>query len=290
MGVGGRIKTLRKQLNLSQKELSDGICTQTYISKVENNDISPSGEILWLLAKRLGVNLDYLIASSYDERYDYSEEVLAQLKRAAVKRDYKAIQRIVQTEEKNPYFKSRHKRILLWFKGTAIFYLEDDLKTALSCVEEALSLSENTSFKYDAVTLQILISNANLYSEAKQYSRAYALYEEALSRLKSFRYSFDIQVAIKLYYNYAVALRNNGYYQKSNDYLVKGVHSSREHHSYFILGDIYFYIASNHADLNDQENAKTNFKKALMIYELTGNDRMYRSTEKRLNSLLSDSL
>jgi len=51
----------RKELGLSQKELSNGICTQATLSKFENNGKIPSLKILIQLCNRLGLSLDSII-------------------------------------------------------------------------------------------------------------------------------------------------------------------------------------------------------------------------------------
>ncbi|WP_125588053.1 helix-turn-helix domain-containing protein [Companilactobacillus jidongensis] len=48
----------RKELSLSQKELSNGICTQATLSKFENNGKIPSLKILIQLCNRLDLSLD----------------------------------------------------------------------------------------------------------------------------------------------------------------------------------------------------------------------------------------
>ncbi|WP_070119693.1 helix-turn-helix domain-containing protein [Bacillus marinisedimentorum] len=286
MAVGERIKSLRKQLGISQKELCKGICTQAFISKLENDNISPSGELLWQLAQRLGVQLDYLIASSFDERYDYSEEVLKQLQKAARKRDYQTIRNIIITEEKNPYFKSRHRRILLWFRGIYVYYLQKNFKLAISYLDEALALSKNTSLIYDNINLQILISKAIFYSESKHFEISFRLYEEAIHIIKTLPISIENESIIKLYYNYAIALRETGMYKKSNSYLEKGIQYGKEHHSFFALGDMYYYIARNYEALSEKSIVtKMYYNKAIMVYELTDNEKMLQTTKQRINEI-----
>ncbi len=51
----------RKEMGLSQKELSKGICTQATLSKFENNGKIPSMKILIQLCNRLGLALDDII-------------------------------------------------------------------------------------------------------------------------------------------------------------------------------------------------------------------------------------
>ncbi|MBW6513695.1 MAG: XRE family transcriptional regulator [Candidatus Syntrophosphaera sp.] len=60
--IGDRIKSLRKQLKLSQKELADSLkINASAISQMESNKIKPSLQTLALLAKAHGVNLHWMI-------------------------------------------------------------------------------------------------------------------------------------------------------------------------------------------------------------------------------------
>lgn len=53
MAVGSKIKQIRTQKQMSQKELCNGICSQAEISKIENGLNSPTVELLQRLANRL---------------------------------------------------------------------------------------------------------------------------------------------------------------------------------------------------------------------------------------------
>ena len=57
MYIGERIRQLRLHKKLTQGELVDGICSITYLSRVENNQIKPSYNCLSKIAYRLGVAL-----------------------------------------------------------------------------------------------------------------------------------------------------------------------------------------------------------------------------------------
>ncbi|MCF6136661.1 helix-turn-helix domain-containing protein [Pseudalkalibacillus berkeleyi] len=55
--IGEKILYYRRIRNFTQDELADGICSISYLSKVENNKLEPSKEILNLLMERLEVVL-----------------------------------------------------------------------------------------------------------------------------------------------------------------------------------------------------------------------------------------
>lgn len=68
----------RKELGLSQKELSNGICTQATLSKFENNGKIPSLKILIQLCNRLGLSLDSIIGVTNSK----SQQVIQHMNKA----------------------------------------------------------------------------------------------------------------------------------------------------------------------------------------------------------------
>lgn len=58
--IGARLRRLRRDADLSQRELESPGVSYAYISRVENGDRTPSGKALRILAERLGVSALYL--------------------------------------------------------------------------------------------------------------------------------------------------------------------------------------------------------------------------------------
>ncbi|WP_175991433.1 helix-turn-helix transcriptional regulator [Bacillus sp. Marseille-Q1617] len=56
MNIGSKIRFHRQKRNLTQEELSKGIISVSYLSKLENNQVTPSDDIIGLLCERLGVS------------------------------------------------------------------------------------------------------------------------------------------------------------------------------------------------------------------------------------------
>src|SRR3954462_7566268 len=62
--VGARLKRLRLQLGLSQRDLSSPGITYAYISRIEAGARTPSVKALRMLAQKLGVTPEYLETGS----------------------------------------------------------------------------------------------------------------------------------------------------------------------------------------------------------------------------------
>lgn len=96
--IGIRIKTRRKELNMTQEILSEKVNISTYyLSKVENGNVFPSLELLALLASVLNVDFAYLITGSSTIEKNYRESVLNELCNKATPTQFDLIVKIVKT-------------------------------------------------------------------------------------------------------------------------------------------------------------------------------------------------
>ena len=59
--IGSIIKFNRINNNISQKELSKGICVPSYLSRIENGELLPSEDVLSIIFSRLGLKFKTLL-------------------------------------------------------------------------------------------------------------------------------------------------------------------------------------------------------------------------------------
>ncbi|WP_238141168.1 helix-turn-helix domain-containing protein, partial [Streptococcus suis] len=68
MILSKRFKNRRKELGFTQKELAEGICEQSLISRVEKLGVAPTSDILFALSQRLQVSMDYFFDESVSDK------------------------------------------------------------------------------------------------------------------------------------------------------------------------------------------------------------------------------
>ncbi|WP_158599734.1 helix-turn-helix domain-containing protein [Lysinibacillus halotolerans] len=74
--IGHFIKEERIRQNLKQSFLAKGICSISYLSKIENHDIQASDEVISLLLKKLNKDIDRIRILSHEEEKILKEELL----------------------------------------------------------------------------------------------------------------------------------------------------------------------------------------------------------------------
>lgn len=281
VGIGKNIKTIRQLQKISQSELCIGICTQAHISQIENDLITPSAETVFRLGKRLGVDLNYLLESSYDEKYEYKQEVLHQFRKATQERDYHKLKTYVEHEKNNPIFKEVvFQRVLFFYQGVYTYYLDHEVEKAIQMITEGIEISPYI----DEFVLQMMLGRANIYSDTKQFKLARQEFENIISFSRDLPVMENKNLKIKIHYNYALVLRKLKDLRASLKYFESVISFCHEHELMVVLGDAYFYAARNKRDLGNKNGALVYFKKALSLYEVKENIRMINLTKKELES------
>lgn len=79
--LGSKIKAIRDELGMTQKELSDGIVTRNMLSRIENDEALPSLSTLSAIADRLSVPVGYLIDDHDDGTKLKNERLLSMIKK-----------------------------------------------------------------------------------------------------------------------------------------------------------------------------------------------------------------
>jgi transcriptional regulator with XRE-family HTH domain len=95
--IGVRLKSLRKNRGMTQKDLADILGVQkSTISQYETNVNSPSDEIKILMARFFNVSLDYLIGVIDTEITFYSEDYFWKISEDTPEEDKKLIRNFIE--------------------------------------------------------------------------------------------------------------------------------------------------------------------------------------------------
>ncbi|MBB4827131.1 tetratricopeptide (TPR) repeat protein [Sporosarcina luteola] len=87
MKLGHIIKAERLKKDMKQIILAKGICTPSYLSRIELDQVKPSEEIVFLLLQRLGINMNEIIREKDDRNGTLLLELKSLYKEVIIKRD-----------------------------------------------------------------------------------------------------------------------------------------------------------------------------------------------------------
>ncbi|MBQ1458669.1 MAG: helix-turn-helix transcriptional regulator [Butyrivibrio sp.] len=201
--IGRIIGYLRKEQNLSYAELSEGICTKSWICKIEKNDCFPKILQVNVLLQRLGVMdqvFDYL--GSYDEEmfYNYRNKLVRDINWLS-KEDI--IDILFQMKQLKPS-KDKLGKQFICFIEAAFLTPENDKYDRLI---DAIKLTQ-PSFENNKMSKRLGWTEFNLvqYIIRSKYKRnpeeGIFLTAEMITKMLSFNYSIEqYQFSLPILYN-----------------------------------------------------------------------------------------
>lgn len=270
--LGLEIKNLRKNRGFSQKELSNGICSQAQISKIEKGDVYPLATTLYELSARLGVDINFFFERVLVERLDYVEEVYNQIRQAIDEYDYQMVNDIVNTEKKNPLYNNylEFRQFIMWHDGICRFHLETNVDEAIKLIDQAFELTHTQKY-YSEREIELINSKAVIYLLIKDYHLAIELYETLLHEHSNLKNEKDPRIKIRLYYNLSQALNRNKEYEQSIRISEEGIRYCVSKSNMYLFGHLYFQMGINYYKLERNEKALYHFEKAHTLFDLQHN-------------------
>ncbi|MFD2170272.1 helix-turn-helix domain-containing protein [Tumebacillus lipolyticus] len=243
--IGRVIKELRMQRSMTQKELSELICTQGQLSKIEKGEVIPNSSTLYELAGRLGVEISYIYEQASSERSDYVTETFKIIRQAIRDRDYEKVSEIIRAEKNNQLFQAPASRqFLTWHEGIIAYYTERNVERSLQLLQEATEITHQSSV-YTERHCEILNSIGIIHFEEEQYDKAIIHFQKALDLLSQTPHEIDITIKIRILYNLSKACHLLKRYEKAIKYARQGIRACKRSEMMYLLGELYFQCASS---------------------------------------------
>ncbi|MDN6161208.1 MAG: helix-turn-helix domain-containing protein [Atopostipes sp.] len=263
MTIGDIIKKEREKLRMTQKELSEGICSEKYIYLIEKNERNPSAFILKDLNERLGINLfDY---------YDY--------------KDYENNELIVEHREKfdhytenSDIFSLKEEALkaekLKEFQVEPLLYdvqmihlsykinVEGKVKEGIEGIKRILTKEELVIETNTLINFYVLLSTA--YQIEGEWEKARTAIEKSYPMIKNkTRYNRYNTTVISAFISYAALLFNQKDYERLLDiaHELKRLHNkySRHNRVYYV----HFYLAYAYFENDEVEKARESYMEGI---------------------------
>ncbi|ENQ3077060.1 helix-turn-helix domain-containing protein [Bacillus cereus] len=180
MNIGERIRQIRIHKEFTQGELVSGICSITYLSRIENGQIKPSTSFLEKVAEKLDVDYNFLVDGNNDDMEPKILEICNRYKNDKV------------ISEKDLSFLELYVRdidsILLLLKayGVLIYYhsRNDNLLHAASIVNQAVQVIPNqVDPPYTEDFIYYLMARGHYFYSKQDYMAAHEIYVKTESLL-----------------------------------------------------------------------------------------------------------
>jgi len=264
----------RKGLGLSQKELSNGICTQATLSKFENNGKIPSLKILIQLCNRLDLSLDSIIGVSDTN----SQKVIKEMNKAEfnlIIQEYDDSRAIIKKIDPTTLSDDKDALMQYYYLRGYLNVLDDgDLFDAVFDFNRILSeldVRGETIFTFLSFVGMGMVyakqgdDSKSEYYFSKVFNNIYTMSIDDVSKI--WRY-INIIFYCAIYYSERKDL------ETANTLLNYAVKICSENHVTYYIARVYAQLAMNESRVNgSNKKVRGLMNKALVFSEFNGNEK-----------------
>ncbi|PFJ17500.1 transcriptional regulator [Bacillus cereus] len=264
--LGSEIKKIRVMRGLTQKQLSDNVCHQSEVSRIESGAVYPSMDILQGIAAKLQVPIihfyEVLIYSDIERKKQFKDRIQVLSK----KKKYDEIYKIVSNELKKEKFHPEFNQFLLWYYHLSAYVLKRiDFEY---CILELKKIVHQPYGGVDVYqNLYIENSIAIIYAENDQLDRAITSFRNILEQLESLHNNQAFIVKVR--YNYAKALYLSDQFEEALYQVNEAIETSCHMGSMELIGHLYYQKGECLEKLDYSSNdIKEVYEKASFFFDL----------------------
>ncbi|HEL1541790.1 TPA: helix-turn-helix transcriptional regulator [Streptococcus suis] len=278
---GSRFKQRRKELGLTQSALAKDICEQSLISRIENTNLSPSSEILFLLSNRLGVTMNYFFEEFVQESRHSIGKIRTIFSQQLLLRNYEIVEQLYVKEVESRHLLNEEDKAYLDYIFILVrFYLYNERDFAIKEFDRLNAIIAPHYYFY----LDFLNSYTIFLGEVGEDDKYMELVSNVKSEVSKLDLSInaDFQAYIKIGYNYARFLLKRKQTNLALDEVTELINQLNAYNSSFLLPDLLCLLGNISKGLLREDEVLDLYEQALVLYKLQGNTKLYLSLKNFL--------
>ena len=236
-----KVREIRKSKKISQKELSEGICTQATISNIESKNRCDSLVIFSAICRRLDVSVEDCIEYTEEQKLDIFLDKIEDMCSRFEHKDAYQLMNSLRIDDMdviagNPELLSKYN----YYQGITALVGAEDSQTALFYFHQNIGYKKNPGI-YGILSINAL---GSLYEVEKEIERAKVYYKKSLNLLKHY-VGETVSIIYKIYYNSARFYSEIEDYQTSIDLCAQAIYLNEENGTFYHLEALYYELGFN---------------------------------------------
>lgn len=268
---GNIIRQLRKQQDLTQYDLAKGICSQSMLSRIENNEQIPNIVILQKVCEKLDIEVQQLMHKERCIR-DNSFSFICKLKTLFFSRKYQELLDLLETcHIKNAKLEDEEKQMLYYLYAQSLYYLGEDNFKILEILEQAESYCKEDR-KHSLMMIQILSFKGKVNVSADNNKAVKVILKEVLEMIQKYARQSSNRIWVQLYYEISNMYLYLNDTEKALYYSKFGINLSLKNGTFYYLKDLLLLQGIIFSDLGNLDVATdiiaiTESLKKIPLYE-----------------------
>ncbi|MCM1991765.1 helix-turn-helix domain-containing protein [Oceanirhabdus seepicola] len=267
--IGPYLKNLREKKNITRSELAEGICSVSYITRIENGDRCPTSVILRQITHKLGITSEDMFRAIESPNSLYVKEIINKIFRYVERYDYRSMYELITKEEQNLDVLSIHdNQIIQIVKHCSKAILDKNYQYGINETKKILKLtyikeSTPTDIEFILMSLHGLFLLLNNQSE-DAYNHLLNI-EKYIDNIR-FVHSY---VAFSRFYVYLIlACLDMSKLNKAHSYIDYAINYCKNYNTHIILREFYFLKAELYYRLGKEKEFEIWYNKSITLHEL----------------------
>ncbi|EOH81339.1 MULTISPECIES: helix-turn-helix domain-containing protein [Enterococcus] len=268
LAIGQVLKEFRKEHGMTQKDLSQGICSQSVLSRIENDEEIPNIIVIQQLCHRLGITIDQLMLDFLPEELflrKYFNKMFMYLRIGK----YLEIRTTLEyLDERQITHLDKDRQLAYFFKGVCAYFLDEEPEAALDQIVQGLSIC--VSKKYDGYfdSRILLLSFAGKMSSVMgRVSDAQNYYNQSFDLFQTMMADYSERSELSnLFVNYGTFLVKHERLDLAEKVVDMGLKWNRQQCSYYKLREL-LELKIRMLEARDELHSVINYRKMLRAIE-----------------------
>lgn len=261
ISFGEVIKNIRKQRKMTQKMLSQNICSQSVLSRIENDGELPNVLVMAQLCQRLGVTIDQVM-QMHSTEIQHLHTLIEQMNYFFFHKDYQKLDELLKRPNLlNHLYLDTDLQLYYYYLGSCCFFVHYDSESALKELKRGLSYTfQLDKSNVSSTEIQLISCIGHVYEDVKQLDRARENLEYSLQLFQKMPTERISNMAAKIFYNYAHFLYHQDEAEEALAVVKQGITVARKQKSYYYLDELFLLAGMIYEQMGEAVQAKKYFK------------------------------
>ncbi|OPJ55444.1 tetratricopeptide repeat protein [Alkalithermobacter paradoxus] len=265
LSLGQKIKKLRKQKDLTLKELAGSRITAAQISHIERDKSYPSQDLLEYFSNKLGVTVDYLVESKEMQARKLAINLILKGEIYIKSKDFeKAKEEIYKAIDISKEYELNENFAKAKYLLGVVYFAEKNYEVAIDMLQQ--SLLSNVKISNIDGMIRCYIELGKIYMKEKLYKVSLSKFVQVENIFKEHDIK-NYEIEKELYTNIAYCYMKLGDNSKSLQYAKEVEVIDEKVKNIINKGNNLLLIGSNFLDVGDYDKAKEYLNEAVKIFE-----------------------
>lgn len=290
--TGQLIKELREKKCLTKSQLAEGICSPSYITRIENGERCPTSVILNQIANKLGVSNEQLFRTIESPMSLQVKELLNKLDYYIERRNYSNIYKVISIEERRLKISSiLDLQIIDSLKCLSKTILNKNYKRGIFEIKNILNYTYKEGCEPTDIEWSIMGTYGLFILLDGKIEEAYSYLMEIHKYLNNINIFHNRCIIPTFYVHLVTACIDTFRYDEATSYIDYAINYCKNNNVLPPLREFYFLKGELFYRLKKEDNFKVWYKKALIFHDLikTSDDEYFETFVEDRLSLMKDS-